>query len=50
LHGTGWSAATDIALEREEKERKEEKEKSYYNTGNSYLVTHPAEQGLGTVH
>ena len=34
----GWQFCFNIALE---KEREKEK-KSYYNTGNLYLVTHPS--------
>ena len=44
LHKAGSSAVFNIALEREGRKR------GYYNTGYSYLVTHPsanpAEQGL----
>lgn len=36
LPKTGRSAVTNVALESEEKKR------SYYNTGYSYLVTHPS--------
>ena len=46
LHKDGSSALLDIALEKEGEKRK----KSSYNTGYSYLVTHPntilTEQGL----
>ena len=46
LHKDGSSAVLNIALEKEGEKRK----KNYYNTGCSYLVTHPsteaAEQGL----
>ena len=47
LHKAGSSAGLNIALKRE---GEKEKKRSYYNTGYSYLVTHPstnpAEQGL----
>ena len=39
LHKNGSSALLNIALE---KEGEEKKKKSYYNTGYSYLVTHPS--------
>ena len=46
LHKDDSSAFLNIALEKEGEKRK----KSYYNTGYSYLVTHPstdaAQQGL----
>ena len=51
LHKNGSSALLNIALE---KEGKKKKKKSYYNTGYSYLVTHPstipAQQDLRREH
>ena len=51
LHKTGSLAVTNIALEREgRKKKKKKRRKSCYNTGYSYLVTHPSmnlsEQGV----
>ena len=40
LHKDGSSALLNIALEKEGEKKK--KKKSYYNTGYSYLVTHPS--------
>ena len=54
LHNAGSSAGFNIALKREREKELKKREKEYYDTGYSYLVTHPStnfvQRGRHAVH